>query len=719
MPAVYTCPKCNHASVVDATGSSGPVACSQCGTMIDPGSNERTIDTVKLGAKAHHEPTAADKDSRVNAERKAQATPPSIPGYEILYELGRGGMGVVYKARDIKLQRLVAIKMIVSGAYSSPDQIARFETEAQAVAQLQHPNIVQIFEVGEVDGRPYCAFEFVDGGNLDCKRYREPERTRAAAELIAALARAMDLAHRRGIVHRDLKPDNVLLTSDGIPKITDFGLAKRMEAQTGQTQTGWILGTPGYMAPEQAEGKSKVVGPPADIWALGGLLYYLLTEQTPFQGTTVLETLEHIRTRDPIPPSRFRPSMSRQLETICLKCLEKEPGKRYASAGDLAEDLRRFLGDEPILGRSTSRLSRTLRNLKQRPATVALVGLLLGVVGLLAASLVWLSRSESARQVSSDSNRPYEIESPKGFPTLSIPPDNPLTAAKVELGKELFFDKRLSIDNTVSCATCHEPSKGWSNGKAVAQGVGGKSGSRSVPSLVNVPFQNFLLWDGGAGSLEEQALIPIQHVAEMAMPSVSEVESRLNAIEGYRKQFMEVFGKPATMENVCKALASFQRTLLSGNAPYDRFKAGDTGALSEEAVRGMKLFFHKAHCSACHSGPNFTDSNFHNTGVGMKSKSPDVGREKISGLLGDRGSFKTPSLREIARTPPYMHDGSLRTLEEVIDHYDRGGVPNPQLDEEIYPLKLTPQEKRDLARFLREGLTSAAFPFTTPPKLPD
>ena len=627
-------------------------------------------------------------------------------------------MGVVYKARELKLNRIVALKMIIAGSCSSPDQLARFQTEAQAVAQLHHPNIVQIFAVDEFEGRPYCAFEYVEGGSLSNKILRNAQPSRESAQIIEALARAIHVAHQRGIVHRDLKPDNILLTPDGTPKISDFGLAKRMESDTGNTQTGSILGTPAYMAPEQAAGKTKEVGPAADIWALGAILYHLLTGQPPFQGAAMLDTLQQVRFNDPVPPSRSRPKLQRDLETICLKCLEKDQRSRYASAEALAEDLHRYLSNEPIHARPVSTLERVVRLVKRRPSTVALVGTLFLVVTLFGGSLFWLWRTESSRHQAQQSNKPYELHIPKGLPSLSMPSDNPLTEGRVELGKQLFFDKRLSSDSTVSCASCHDASKGWSNGTAFATGVRGQLSSRNTPTIVNSAYQTFLFWDGRAGSLEEQALGPIQNPLEMDMP-LAELESRLNKIGGYREQFNRVFGADVTAENVGKALAAFQRTILSGNAPYDRFKAGETDALSEPAQRGMKLFAHKAHCAACHSGPNFSDGAFHNVGIGVHGKNFDVGREQISNVLGDRASFRTPSLREIARTAPYMHDGSLKSLEEVVDYYDRGGARNPQLDEDIVPLKLTNQEKRDLVAFLREGLTGSAYPFVSPPKLPD
>ncbi|GIW97107.1 MAG: cytochrome-c peroxidase [Pirellulaceae bacterium] len=309
------------------------------------------------------------------------------------------------------------------------------------------------------------------------------------------------------------------------------------------------------------------------------------------------------------------------------------------------------------------------------------------------------------------------VEVPPGLRPLPVPGENPLTAAKVALGKQLYFDPRLSVDNSISCASCHDPKLGWSNGEATAAGVGGQRGARSAPSIINAAYHRFQFWDGRASSLEEQALGPIANPIEMALP-IDEAVKKIAAIEGYARQFQEVFGEPVNEVNLAKAIASFERTVLSGDAPYDRYKAGDTDALSERAVRGMKLFFGKANCSACHSGFNFTDNAFHNLGVGMDKEDPDVGREAISGLKGDRGAFKTPSLREIARTAPYMHDGSLPTLEDVIEYYNKGGTPNPWLDEEIFQLNLTAEEKADLVIFLKEGLSSEQYPDIEPPELP-
>lgn len=321
----------------------------------------------------------------------------------------------------------------------------------------------------------------------------------------------------------------------------------------------------------------------------------------------------------------------------------------------------------------------------------------------------------------------YKLKIPLGLKKFKIPKDNPLTAAKIELGKQLYFDGRLSRDNTISCASCHDPKKGWSNGEAVATGIKGQKGGRSAPTIINAAYQTrHTFWDGRAAqakfgannALEAQALGPIQNPIEMDL-TLEELAPKLNKIEGYQKQFQAVFGTDVTSDGIAKAIAAFERTVLSGNSPYDNFKAGDEDALSEAADRGRKLFFsNQAKCSACHATSSFTDQGFHNIGIGMDKKEPDVGRLEVTKQLGDRGSFKTPTLREIARTAPYMHDGSLKTLEDVVEFYAKGGIKNPQLDEELTPLKLTKEQKADLVTFLKEGLSSADYPDVEPPKLP-
>jgi eukaryotic-like serine/threonine-protein kinase len=297
-----------------------------------------------------------------------------VPGYDILGELGRGGMGVVYKARQLGLKRLVAIKMILSGDYAAAGDLARFRLEAEAVAKLQHPGIVQVYAIDEVDGKPYFCLEFVNGGSLQKKLSGNPQPPRQAAQLVEKLAEAMAYAHHHHIVHRDLKPANVLLTETGDPKVADFGLAKRLdEQQESQTQSGSILGTPSYMAPEQAHGRTRDVGTAGDIYSLGAILYEALVGRPPFKGETVLDTLEMVRSQEPVAPSRLQPKIPRDLETICLKCLQKDPNHRYHSADALAEDLRRFQAREPILARPTPAWERAWKWARRRPLAAALI----------------------------------------------------------------------------------------------------------------------------------------------------------------------------------------------------------------------------------------------------------------------------------------------------------------------------------------------------------
>jgi cytochrome c peroxidase len=307
---------------------------------------------------------------------------------------------------------------------------------------------------------------------------------------------------------------------------------------------------------------------------------------------------------------------------------------------------------------------------------------------------------------------------PLGLKPVPVPEDNPLTPEKIELGKQLYFDPRLSCDDTVSCASCHDPKKGWSNGEAVATGVRSQKGGRSAPTIINSAYSDLQFWDGRAHRLEGQALGPIANPIEMDH-KLEECVTKLNGLEGYKSQFRKVFNSDVTPENIAKAIAAFERTVLSGDAPYDRFKAGDQSAMSAQAQNGMKLFFGKAQCSSCHSGHSFSDFTFHNLGVGMEKEKPDLGRFEVTKVAGDKGAFKTPTLREIARSAPYMHDGRFQTLDEVVEYYNKGGFPNPQLDEGIFELNLTASEKADLVKFMVEGLSSASYPDIEPPKLPE
>jgi tetratricopeptide (TPR) repeat protein len=300
--------------------------------------------------------------------------------YPILKVLGTGGMGVVYLARQMRPRRLIALKVIRAGSWAEAERLARFRAEAEVAARLRHPNIVPVYEAGEHQGRPYFTMEHVDGGSLAQKLAADPLASRAAAGLVETLARAMEAAHERGFVHRDLKPSNVLLAADGTPKITDFGLAKQLAEEPGEplaagrTESGVILGTPSYMAPEQAGGQGQQVGPAADVYALGAILYESLTGRPPFRAAGVLETLEQVRSQEPVPPGRLQPGVPRDLQTVCLKCLEKDPARRYGSAQAMADDLGRFLRGEPIRARPASPAEQLGKWVRRRPALAGLMG---------------------------------------------------------------------------------------------------------------------------------------------------------------------------------------------------------------------------------------------------------------------------------------------------------------------------------------------------------
>ncbi len=346
---------------------------------------------------------------------------PTVPGYEIVRELGRGGVGVVYEARQESLNRTVALKMLLAGSCAGAAERARFRTEAEVLGRLHHPAIVPVYDVGEAEGRPYLVMEWITGGSLAQLLSGRPLPLPPAVDLLEKLAQAIQYAHEQGIVHRDLKPANVLLAfsreppasanvapgvepalaggsrlNETVPKITDFGMAKLLTGGGGvQTSTGAVVGTPSYMAPEQAEGRRRDIGPAADIYALGALLYEMLTGRPPFQGETILETLRQVQSVEPVSPSRLRPYLPRDLVTICLKCLQKEPARRYASAAALAEDLRRFRVGEPILARPVGTLERTWRWVRRNPGWAAMLGTVFTLLAVIAfgASLgmVWLN----------------------------------------------------------------------------------------------------------------------------------------------------------------------------------------------------------------------------------------------------------------------------------------------------------------------------------------
>ncbi len=315
----------------------------------------------------------------------------------------------------------------------------------------------------------------------------------------------------------------------------------------------------------------------------------------------------------------------------------------------------------------------------------------------------------------------YKLKLPFGLEesAMVIPPDNPMTVQKVELGRILFFDRRLSNDNTVACASCHLSQNGFTDGQPVSTGIKGQKGGRSAPASFNRVFSSAQFWDGRAATLEDQSIGPFTNPIEHGFVNYDIMIAKMKKIPGYKTLFLQAFGEDITIGNVGKAIASFQRTVLSGNSPADRFDQGqEAGAISAQAQKGLTLFRDKARCTKCHSGFNFTDEKFHNLGIGWDDNKVDLGRYMVTKNAEDIGAFKTPTLREIARSAPYTHDGRFKTLEEVVNFYNKGGVKNPHQDPLILPLELTDQEKQDLVAFLRtlngEGWQQATAPKSFP-----
>jgi cytochrome c peroxidase len=364
-----------------------------------------------------------------------------------------------------------------------------------------------------------------------------------------------------------------------------------------------------------------------------------------------------------------------------------------------------------------------------RPLLLAASALCLALSGWFAlrSGVSWLARSVWVAAVAaslllafhtSAAAQDREPPLPLGLPRRTWPAANPYSLEKARLGWRLFFEGRLSRDGTVSCATCHDPARAFTDGQAVSRGIGGRTGTRSAPTILNRVYGREQFWDGRAATLEEQIEGPIRNPAEMAS-SPEECVRALERVGAYRELFLAAFGNPEiTFPRIAQAIATFERTLVSGNSPYDRFRAGDPSAMSPAAVRGEKVF-RRAGCDRCHFGSNFTDGSFANVGVGALAARPDTGRYAVLGRSMDWGTFKVPTLREVARTAPYMHDGSLATLEDVVAHYDHGGTPNVNLDRRIRPLGLTRDEKAALVEFLR-ALSGEGWQHVAPPEpLPD
>lgn len=352
-----TCPECGGVLSAGELGGQCPSCLMQLAMDCDTERSELDAPTMAFErSSARIDKTVAHRDEATagcgDDSNQRRVALPSLPGYEMVREVARGGMGIVFEAKHLSLNRTVAVKMLLAGEYAASDQVDRFKAEAQAAAKLDHPSIVPIFDVGEYEGRRFFSMAFVRGEGLDRILAQGPMEPRRAARMALKLANALKYAHCEGVVHRDLKPGNILIDENDEPRITDFGLAKRLDADQQLTATGQTLGTPSYMAPEQASGKSAAIGPAADIYSLGGVLYAMLTGRPPFLGDTSLSTILQVLEREPEPPSHFCAAIDEDLETICLKCLEKQPLQRYLDADALARDLQNYLADQPIEART-------------------------------------------------------------------------------------------------------------------------------------------------------------------------------------------------------------------------------------------------------------------------------------------------------------------------------------------------------------------------------
>ena len=355
--------------------------------------------------------------------------------------------------------------------------------------------------------------------------------------------------------------------------------------------------------------------------------------------------------------------------------------------------------------------------------TISGNGLLTGVlaVGLVMALPLVPVGGEVGKGHSAFAGEPVTLPTIAGLedPNTYVPADNPLTKEKIELGRAIFFDKRMSKDNTIACASCHMAKKGFTDGMPVSTGIKGLKGGRSAPVSFNRVYSKAQFWDGRAATLEDQSIGPFANPIEHGFANHDEMVAKMKKMPGYRKLFQEVFGGEITIQDVGRAVASFQRTVLSGNSAVDKYDlGGDQNALSDSAKRGLELFRGKARCTRCHSGFNFTDEKFHNLGIGWDDNKVDLGRYMETKNPEDIGAFKTPTLREIARTAPYMHDGRFKTLEEVVKFYNQGGVKNPHQDNTIIPLEMTDEEQQDLVAMLKslngEGWQHVASPKSFP-----
>ncbi|MCI0534864.1 MAG: serine/threonine protein kinase [Verrucomicrobiales bacterium] len=377
--------------------------CPRCGAPFGEhaqfGFCSRCAATVSLGEPETAQPSEDELAAVLPRTAASSGSRARFGDYELLEEIGRGGMGVVYRARQRSLNRIVAVKMLLFAGLAAPDRLRRFQNEAAATAALEHANIVRLLDVGEHEGQPFIAMEFITGRDLAQLVRERPLASRQAAVYVAKIARAIEFAHRQGVLHRDLKPSNVLVDGFDEPCVTDFGLARNLADNTDLTVTGQMLGSPNFMPPEQASGNLRRMGPTSDVYGLGAILYHLLTARPPFLAETFEATLAAVREREPMPPGQLNEKVPRDLETICLKCLEKDPSRRYETARELADELDRFLKDEPITARPVTRFEHAWRWCRRKPAlATAYFLLLLLILVILIGSPLAALRINQARQ---------------------------------------------------------------------------------------------------------------------------------------------------------------------------------------------------------------------------------------------------------------------------------------------------------------------------------
>ncbi len=415
----------HHAMPIEAAFGPAPARSAPAG----PPHDLPTIAPATTGGKADH-----------NGEPAPGERIRYFGDYEIVREIARGGMGVVFQARQISLNRTVALKMILAGQLADETDVKRFHTEAEAAAHLDHPGIVPIFEVGQHEGQHFFSMAYVEGRSLAQRLAEGPMPARESAALLLQVAEAIEYAHRRGVIHRDLKPANILLDQDGKPRVTDFGLAKQVRADGGLTGSGQVMGTPSYMPPEQAGGKRGDVGPAADVYALGATLYCMVTGRPPFQAATAMETVLQVIGEEPVAPRRLNATIPRDVETICLKCLEKDPRRRYPSAAALGDDLRRYLAGEPISARPVTRLERAVKWARRRPAIAGLLGLVALVAAVGLGGVLWQWRQAVlARGIA-------ELESKRAKAQTELAErESERAKAQTELAEQRLYDFRMNF----------------------------------------------------------------------------------------------------------------------------------------------------------------------------------------------------------------------------------------------------------------------------------